>query len=55
MAHALGMVVAAEGVETEEQRVRLRELGCDRAQGYHLGPPEELASRRLVLVEQRPA
>ncbi len=55
MAHTLGMVVAAEGVETEEQRVRLRELGCDRAQGYHLGPPEELASRRLVLVEQRPA
>jgi len=55
MAHALGMIVAAEGVETEEQRARLRELGCDRAQGYHLGPPEELASRRLVLVEQRPA
>ena len=40
---------------TEEQRARLRELGCDRAQGYHLGPPEELAARRLVLVEQRPA
>jgi diguanylate cyclase (GGDEF)-like protein/PAS domain S-box-containing protein len=55
MAHALGMVVAAEGVETEAQRVRLCELGCDRAQGYHLGAPEELASRRLVLVEQRPA
>ena len=55
MAHALGMIVAAEGVETEEQRARLRELGCDRAQGYHLGPPEELAARRLVLVEQRPA
>jgi len=55
MAHALDMVVAAEGVETEAQRVRLCELGCDRAQGYHLGAPEELASRRLVLVEQRPA
>jgi diguanylate cyclase (GGDEF)-like protein len=53
MAHALGMVVAAEGVETEEQRVRLRELGCDRAQGYHLAPPEALASPRLVLVEQQ--
>ncbi len=55
IAHALDMVVAAEGVETEAQRVRLRELGCDRAQGYHLGAPEDLTPRRLVLVEQRPA
>jgi EAL domain-containing protein (putative c-di-GMP-specific phosphodiesterase class I) len=55
MAHALGMIVAAEGVETEEQRVRLIELGCDRGQGFHLGPPEEIASRRLALVEQQPA
>jgi len=55
MAHALGMVVVAEGVETEAQRVRLRELGCDRAQGYHLGAPEALTAPRLVLVSQRPA
>jgi diguanylate cyclase (GGDEF)-like protein len=55
MAHALDMVVAAEGVETEAQLVRLRELGCDRAQGYHLRAPEDLMPRRLVLVEQRPA
>ena len=53
MAHALGMIVAAEGVETEEQRVRLVELGCDRAQGFHLAPPEEITPRRLVLVEQQ--
>ncbi len=49
------MVVSAEGVETEEQRLRLVDLGCDRAQGYHLGAPEELATPRLVLVQQRPA
>jgi diguanylate cyclase (GGDEF)-like protein/PAS domain S-box-containing protein len=55
MAHALGMAVSAEGVETEGQRARLCELGCDRAQGYHLGAPEALAARRLVLLEQRPA
>ena len=55
MAHALGMIVAAEGVETEAQRVRLIELGCDRAQGFHLAPPEAITSRRLVLVEQQPA
>jgi diguanylate cyclase (GGDEF)-like protein/PAS domain S-box-containing protein len=55
MAHALNMVVVAEGVETEAQRVGLRELGCDRAQGYHLGAPEALTTPRLVLVSQRPA
>jgi EAL domain-containing protein (putative c-di-GMP-specific phosphodiesterase class I) len=55
MAHALDMVVSAEGVETEEQRLRLVDLGCDRAQGYHLGAPEELTPPRLVLVRQQPA
>jgi diguanylate cyclase (GGDEF)-like protein/PAS domain S-box-containing protein len=55
MAHALDMVVTAEGVETEEQRLRLVDLGCDRAQGYHLGTPEELTTPRLVLVRQQPA
>jgi EAL domain-containing protein (putative c-di-GMP-specific phosphodiesterase class I) len=55
MAHALDMVVSAEGVETEHQRLRLLDLGCDRAQGYHLGEPEELATPRLVLVRQQPA
>ena len=55
MAHALGMVVAAEGVETEVQRLRLVELGCDRAQGYFLAPPEAAPARHLKLVKQQPA
>ena len=55
MAHALDMVVTAEGVETESQRQRLIGLGCDRAQGYHLGAPEAIATPRLVLVRQQPA
>jgi diguanylate cyclase (GGDEF)-like protein/PAS domain S-box-containing protein len=55
MAHALGMVVSAEGVETEEQRRRLVDLGCDRAQGYHLGAPEALTTPRLELVRRQPA
>jgi EAL domain-containing protein (putative c-di-GMP-specific phosphodiesterase class I) len=55
IAHALDMIVAAEGVETEAQRLRLIEFGCDRAQGYHLGMPEPLPVSRLVLVEHQPA
>ncbi|GAA0503911.1 GGDEF domain-containing protein [Saccharopolyspora subtropica] len=39
MAHALGLTVAAEGIETEEQLAALRDLGCDQGQGYHLGGP----------------
>jgi len=55
MAHALGMVVSAEGIETAEQRRRLTELGCDRGQGYLLAAPEEVPSRHLFLVAQQPA
>ena len=39
MAHALGLVVVAEGIETEAQATVLRELGCERAQGYALARP----------------
>jgi diguanylate cyclase (GGDEF)-like protein/PAS domain S-box-containing protein len=39
MAHALDLIVVAEGIETEEQAAVLRELGCERAQGYALARP----------------
>ncbi len=39
LGHALGLQVAAEGVETDIQLAQLRALGCDAAQGYFLGPP----------------
>jgi diguanylate cyclase (GGDEF)-like protein len=39
MAHALNLRVVAEGVETPEQALRLRQLGCEHAQGYLLGRP----------------
>jgi diguanylate cyclase (GGDEF)-like protein len=39
LAHALGLRLVAEGVEDEETLSMLRQLGCDVAQGYHLGRP----------------
>jgi len=40
LAHSMGMLVVAEGVETPAQLGRLRELGCDRAQGYAIARPQ---------------
>jgi diguanylate cyclase (GGDEF)-like protein len=37
--HALGMRVVAEGVETEQQLLELRRLGCDGAQGFLFSRP----------------
>jgi diguanylate cyclase (GGDEF)-like protein len=39
MAHALGLEVVAEGVETAVQLEFLAELGCQQAQGYLFSPP----------------
>jgi EAL domain-containing protein (putative c-di-GMP-specific phosphodiesterase class I) len=39
LAHALGMLAIAEGVETGAQLERLKALGCDMAQGFHFGAP----------------
>jgi EAL domain-containing protein (putative c-di-GMP-specific phosphodiesterase class I) len=39
MSHQLGLVVTAEGVETEAERALLREHGCDLLQGYLLCRP----------------
>ena len=40
LAHALGLEVVGEGVETLTQIGELRRLGCDAAQGYLIGRPE---------------
>lgn len=46
LAHGLGLLVTAEGVETVEQLARLRDLGCDLVQGYLLAHP--LEAKELV-------
>ena len=59
LAHALEMTVVAEGVETEEQRKILTELGCNHLQGYLFSrpvPEEKLAGlmRQLAAIKQSP-
>jgi diguanylate cyclase (GGDEF)-like protein/PAS domain S-box-containing protein len=39
LGHNLGLLVVAEGVETEETFTRLLEWHCDIAQGYHVARP----------------
>jgi EAL domain-containing protein (putative c-di-GMP-specific phosphodiesterase class I) len=54
-----GAKVVAEGVETEHHATRLRELGCDWAQGYlfarPLDPDAATARLRAELAVGRPA
>ena len=39
MAKKIGIRTLAEGVETEEQLEFLREIGCEKLQGYYIGRP----------------
>ncbi|GGG08281.1 EAL domain-containing protein [Paenibacillus abyssi] len=39
MAHSLGMIVVAEGVETDVQSSLLHEMDCDEIQGYLISKP----------------
>jgi diguanylate cyclase (GGDEF)-like protein len=53
LAHGIDLEVVAEGVESGGEYSVLRNLGCERAQGYHLGrpvPPEDITA----LLKQNP-
>ena len=54
LARWMNLEVVAEGVETREQLSRLRELGCDYAQGYLLGKPMPAEGMETLLAQQQP-
>ena len=39
MGHSLGLKIVAEGIETEEQFLMMKELGVDEGQGFYFSPP----------------
>ncbi|MGH2684373.1 MAG: putative bifunctional diguanylate cyclase/phosphodiesterase, partial [Actinomycetota bacterium] len=53
VAHALGMEVTAEGVETTAQLDSLREIGCDRAQGSQICAPIPLPEPSMLQSTNR--
>jgi diguanylate cyclase (GGDEF)-like protein/PAS domain S-box-containing protein len=54
LAHALGLEVIAEGVETVGQLARLREMGCDMAQGHYFSEPLPSEAVDTLLEKQHP-
>jgi diguanylate cyclase (GGDEF)-like protein/PAS domain S-box-containing protein len=50
IAHTLGLVPVAEGVESATQAEALAACGCDLAQGFHLGRPLDAVSTRALVV-----
>lgn len=54
MAHKMGMTVVAEGVETKAQWNKLKEMGCDAAQGYFIAKPMPLQTMLTTWVNPAP-
>jgi diguanylate cyclase (GGDEF)-like protein/PAS domain S-box-containing protein len=51
LAHALGLVAIAEGIESGGQLASVRELGCDLAQGFLFARPVPAAELGQVLAD----
>jgi diguanylate cyclase (GGDEF)-like protein/PAS domain S-box-containing protein len=55
LGHVLGLQLIAEGVETDDQRSELGELGCDRGQGYLWARPLDFEALTAYLTNERAA
>jgi EAL domain-containing protein (putative c-di-GMP-specific phosphodiesterase class I) len=55
LAHNLGLTVVAEGVETAALWDELKQLGCDVAQGWHVGHPGPVEDATAFLKAPRAA
>jgi len=53
LAHHLGLKVVAEGVETQAQLDLLKQLGCERAQGYLFSKPVDHDAILKLLATSR--
>lgn len=53
LAHDLSLRVVAEGVETEEQYLFLKSLGCDFIQGYYFSKPLDEAQFLKLLTQNK--
>jgi len=53
MAHALGLRVVGEGIETNEQLEAMARLGCDEIQGYLISRPLPADKITAFIVHQR--
>ena len=52
MAQSLGMDAIAEGIETSEQLLQLKALGCKYGQGYYFSKPQEPDKAAMRLSDQ---
>lgn len=51
LSHRLGYKVIAEGVETKEQLILLKDMGCDIAQGYYFSKPISAEDMEYLLIK----
>jgi diguanylate cyclase (GGDEF)-like protein/PAS domain S-box-containing protein len=54
LAHTLGLVAVAEGIESEGQLDSVRAVGCDVAQGFLFARPAPAVEITKLLTERRP-
>jgi diguanylate cyclase (GGDEF)-like protein/PAS domain S-box-containing protein len=52
LAQSLGMATTAEGVETEDEHLMIRQLGCTKVQGYYFGRPLPVEEARQLTVRR---